>query len=84
MLARSLLLCNDSYSNWSFNYRPCGCGAGESGCTECGACKSCAGEEVEEIDDLAADLKAGINKVKDSPFELPPYLIMGEYSILNC
>ena len=30
------------------------------------------------MEDLAADIKAGINKVKDSPFELPPYLIMGE------
>ena len=24
--------------------RPCGCGAGDSGCTECGCCKTCAGE----------------------------------------
>ena len=61
--------------------RPCGCGAGESGCTECGCCKSCAGELVdgEDMDELKADIKADFRKVKDSPFELPPYLIMGEF-----
>lgn len=25
-------------------FRPCGCGTGESGCAECGCCKTCAGE----------------------------------------
>ena len=26
------------------NYRVCGCGSGWSGCSECGCCKTCAGE----------------------------------------
>ncbi|XP_048243746.1 E3 ubiquitin-protein ligase MYCBP2-like isoform X7 [Haliotis rufescens] len=32
---------------------PCGCGAGDSGCAECGACRVCAGEklELEELDE---------------------------------
>ncbi|ESO93790.1 hypothetical protein LOTGIDRAFT_153260, partial [Lottia gigantea] len=32
---------------------PCGCGSGDSGCSECGACRVCAGEklELEELDE---------------------------------
>ena len=26
--------------------RPCGCGAGDSGCAECGSCRTCAGEKA--------------------------------------
>lgn len=32
-------------------YRPCGCGAGESGCSECGVCRSCAGEQILEMEE---------------------------------
>ncbi|KAK6172343.1 hypothetical protein SNE40_016020 [Patella caerulea] len=32
---------------------PCGCGSGDSGCSDCGACRVCAGEklELEELDE---------------------------------
>ncbi|CAI9731993.1 E3 ubiquitin-protein ligase MYCBP2-like [Octopus vulgaris] len=42
---------------------PCGCGAGDSGCAECGACKSCAGES--EISDQLND--RGLKDVSNKP-----------------
>lgn len=35
-------------------YRPCGCGAGDSGCIECGCCRSCARENDQDVDVAAA------------------------------
>ncbi|KAG8179148.1 hypothetical protein JTE90_015337 [Oedothorax gibbosus] len=33
---------------------PCGCGAGDSGCIECGCCRSCARENDQDVDVAAA------------------------------
>ncbi|XP_054723026.1 E3 ubiquitin-protein ligase MYCBP2-like [Uloborus diversus] len=33
---------------------PCGCGAGDSGCMECGCCRSCARENDQDVDVAAA------------------------------
>ena len=35
--------------------RPCGCGSGDSGCAECGLCRTCAGESVADEQDDSAD-----------------------------
>ena len=32
--------------------RPCGCGSGDSGCSECGVCRNCAGEMGPDQDRL--------------------------------
>ena len=29
---------------------PCGCGSGDSGCSECGCCRTCAGEGINDLE----------------------------------
>ena len=54
MWLQSVWLCG--YNMWLCVYRVCGCGAGDSGCSVCGVCRSCAGEGVENDDKAAAAL----------------------------
>ena len=37
-------MCHVTVSVHRLPNRPCGCGSGDSGCAECGVCRSCAGE----------------------------------------
>ena len=41
LLGRDLF---NPFFNFLFHFSDCGCGAGDSGCSNCGCCKVCAGE----------------------------------------
>lgn len=46
-------LCRDS--KCVFKTRECGCGVGDAGCAECGSCRTCAREGIEDQDYLVMD-----------------------------
>ncbi|XP_064637403.1 E3 ubiquitin-protein ligase MYCBP2-like isoform X3 [Lineus longissimus] len=50
--------------------QPCGCGSGESGCSECGCCKTCAGEPQDPEKGDIGILEAITKNKDDIPFDL--------------
>ncbi|CAH1777009.1 unnamed protein product [Owenia fusiformis] len=60
---------------------PCGCGSGDSGCTVCGACRTCAGESLEkDREGMDAGLLEIFAKSKDM---IPIDLLMGRHGARN-
>ncbi|VDH90727.1 E3 ubiquitin-protein ligase MYCBP2, partial [Mytilus galloprovincialis] len=52
----------------------CGCGAGESGCSECGICRTCAGEQVLEMEDHGKQLELLARHKDYLPFDVEQLL----------